>query len=61
VKTLIGFALGSLLSLGMITSALASGTNVAAPASVQTARTLEPRGTFLSVSLVSSVWSENAR
>ena len=34
VKTLIGFALGSLLSLGMITSALASGTNVAAPASV---------------------------
>ena len=33
VKTLIGFALGSLLSLGTMTSALASGTSVAAPAS----------------------------
>ena len=31
MKTLIGFALGSLLSLGTVTSALASGTSVAAP------------------------------
>jgi len=33
VKTLIGFALGSILSLGTVTAALASGTNVAAPVS----------------------------
>ena len=33
MKTLIGFALGSLLSLGTMTSALASGTSVAGPAS----------------------------
>ena len=33
VKTLIGFALGSLLSLGTVTSAFASGTSVAGPAS----------------------------
>jgi phosphate-selective porin len=32
VKTLIGFGLGSLLSLGMVTSALAAGTSVTAPA-----------------------------
>ena len=32
VKTLIGFALGTVLSLGTVTSALAAGTNVAAPA-----------------------------
>ena len=31
MKTLIGFALGSILSLGTVTAALASGTNVAAP------------------------------
>jgi hypothetical protein len=34
VKTLIGFALGSLLSLGTVTSAFASGTSVAGPASL---------------------------
>jgi hypothetical protein len=33
VKTLISFALGSILSLGTVTAALASGTNVAAPLS----------------------------
>lgn len=33
VKKLIGFALGSLLSLGTVTSAFASGTSVAGPAS----------------------------
>ena len=33
MKTLIGFTLGSLLSLGTMTSALASGTSVAEPAS----------------------------
>ena len=33
MKTLIGFALGSLLSLGTVTSAFAAGTSVAAPAS----------------------------
>jgi|KBSSwiStaDraftv2_1062776.scaffolds.fasta_scaffold46855_2 hypothetical protein len=33
VKTLIGFALGSLLSLGTVTAAFASGPSVAAPAS----------------------------
>ena len=33
VKTLIGFALGSILSLGTVTAAFASGTNVAAPVS----------------------------
>jgi hypothetical protein len=32
VKTLVGFALGTLLSLGTVTSASAAGTNVAAPA-----------------------------
>ena len=32
MKTLIGFALGSLLSLGTVTSAVASGPNFAAPA-----------------------------
>jgi hypothetical protein len=32
VKTLIGFALGTLLSLGTVTSASATGTNVAASA-----------------------------
>jgi hypothetical protein len=31
------------------------------PLNRQTARTVEPRGTFLSVSLVSTVWSLNAR
>jgi hypothetical protein len=31
VKTLIGFALGSLLSLGVVTSAYAAGSSVAAP------------------------------
>ena len=34
VKTLVGFALGTLLSLGTVTSASAAGTNVAAPAQV---------------------------
>ena len=33
VKTLIGFALGSLLSLGTVTAAFASGPSVAGPAS----------------------------
>jgi hypothetical protein len=33
VKTLIGFALGSILSLGTVTAAFASGTSVAAPVS----------------------------
>ncbi|HXS79067.1 MAG TPA: hypothetical protein VN818_02235 [Gammaproteobacteria bacterium] len=33
MKTLIGFALGSMLSLGTATAALASGTSVAAPVS----------------------------
>ena len=33
VKTLIGFALGSILSLGTVTAAFASGTNIAAPMS----------------------------
>ena len=32
MKTLIGFALGTVLSLGTVTSAFAHGTNVAAPA-----------------------------
>jgi hypothetical protein len=32
VKTLIGFALGTFLSLGTVTSAFAAGTNVGAPA-----------------------------
>ena len=32
MKTLIGFALGTLLSLGAVTSASAAGTRVAAPA-----------------------------
>ena len=32
MKTLVGFALGTLLSLGTVTSAFAAGTNVAAPA-----------------------------
>jgi hypothetical protein len=34
VKTLIGFALGSLLSLGTVTTASAAATTVAAPAQV---------------------------
>jgi hypothetical protein len=34
VKRLIGFALGTLLSLGAVTSASAAGTNIAAPAHV---------------------------
>jgi hypothetical protein len=34
VKTLIGFAIGTLLSLGTVTSALAAGTNVAARAAL---------------------------
>jgi hypothetical protein len=34
VKTFIGFALGSILSLGTVTAALASGTSVAAPVSL---------------------------
>jgi len=34
VKTLIGFALGSILSLGTATAALASGTSVVAPVSL---------------------------
>jgi hypothetical protein len=34
VKTLLGFALGTLLSLGTVTSAGAAGTNVAAPVQV---------------------------
>ena len=33
MKTLIGFALGSILSLGTVTAAFASGTSVAAPVS----------------------------
>ena len=32
MKTLIGFTLGTVLSLGTVTSAFAAGTNVAAPA-----------------------------
>ena len=34
MKTLIGFALGTLLSLGTVTAAFASGTSVAAPLTV---------------------------
>jgi len=34
VKTLVGFALGTFLSLGTATSAVAAGTHVAAPAQV---------------------------
>jgi hypothetical protein len=34
VRTLLGFALGTLLSLGTVTSAGAAGTNVAAPVQV---------------------------
>jgi hypothetical protein len=34
VKTLVGFALGTLVSLGTVTSAFAAGTNVVAPVHV---------------------------